>query len=51
MATRKTKVAENKPESLVSEAQARRDFLKEGSAFRCGDTAGYNTFARHKLEL
>jgi hypothetical protein len=33
MATRITKVAENKPESLVSEAQARRDFLKKAGRF------------------
>jgi hypothetical protein len=33
MATRKTEVTENKPESLVSEAQARRDFLKKAGRF------------------
>jgi hypothetical protein len=43
--------SEEKPEILVSEAQARRDFLKKGGTLRGGHAASHHTSARHELEL
>ncbi|CDX20446.1 hypothetical protein MPLB_1870008 [Mesorhizobium sp. ORS 3324] len=51
MATESTKYMKRMHEDLVSEAQARRDFSREGTAARGGDSANHNAFARHKLEL